>query len=68
MTSRSLESEVASYILGRIRVILESGYYYYFAAYLLQNNFKASAHAFLKECDALPSKTFIVCMLQVTHY
>lgn len=30
------------------------------AAYLLQNNFKASAKAFLQECDVLPSKTFLV--------
>lgn len=47
MTSSSEKTsvgEVASYIL----------------AYLLQNNYKASANAFLRECDVLPSKTLIV--------
>ena len=33
---------------------------FFSTAYLLQKNLKSTAHAFLKECDVLPSKTFIV--------
>lgn len=63
--AKSLESEVASYILGKSKgyIIIPEFFLKITAAYLLQNNLKASANAFLQECDVLPSKTFIVCRI-----